>query len=369
MKDSALEQQAAGRRKTQRQICFWLAAVAVGALRLYECARLPSETGDIVRNLLYGLAVNAHDFSSAGDSLVSLSPRWAAVPWGQFPYNYPPVTLAFFALIAAISPTVFFAKLTLTAIEGINACLIARVSGSRALALVYWLSPLSIWWISKEGQFEPLQALFMLLALSAAASRPFLAGLLVTLGTSTKATAAAMAPWLLGEAVRARRNALALSLAGLVLGSLPIAFSQWSYAGVSNLLHYSAPLVYNPYFWNPLAPMFANHPFWQNAANETASYGFLIALVALAWRDRRVLPYLGPIAFIVFCKVHTNVQPWYWTLLPAFLMTVPDTRWRFALVALCPLLDLNSVYELVHGEIGPVRFRGLPSVFAPYDLH
>ncbi|HEY6892664.1 MAG TPA: hypothetical protein VI258_00745, partial [Rhodanobacteraceae bacterium] len=316
-----------------------------------------------MRNLLYGLAVDAHGFAGAAEPLAHLSNRWAAVSWAELPYNYPPMTLAFFALVAAVSPTVFFAKLALTLVEGINAFLVRRVSGSNTLALVYWASPLSIWWVSKEGQFEPLQALFMLFALLAAASRPFYAGLSVALGVSTKATAAAMTPWVLGEAAQTGRKAVLLALAGFALGLLPIAFSQWSYAGVYNVLNYSSPLVYNPYYWNPLAPMFADHPFWQNAANEISSYGFLAALFALAWRDRKILPYLAPIAFIAFCKVHSNVQPWYWTLLPAFLMTIPHARWRWALIALCPLLDINSVYELLHGEMGPVRFRGLPSAF------
>ena len=355
-------------RRTGLRAGLVVLAVAIGIVRVYECARLPSETGDIVRNLLHGLAVNAYGFSSAAEPLAQLSGTWSDVAWARLPYNYPPIALAFFALVAGISPTVFFAKLALTIVEGINALLVRRVSGSNALALIYWSSPLSLWWVSKEGQFEPLQAVFMLLALLVAASRPFLGGLFVGLGASTKATAAALAPWVLGEASRIDRKAIALALGGLALGLVPIALSQASYGGVYNIAHYSAPLVYNPYYWNPLAPMFADHPFWQNAANEIASYGFLAALIALAVRDRRVLPYLAPIAFIVFCKVHTNVQPWYWTLLPAFLMTVPDPRARFVLVALCPLLDLNSVYELLHGEMGPVRFRGLPSVFSPYAL-
>jgi hypothetical protein len=343
-----------------------LLAVVIGIVRLYECARLPSETGDIVRNVLHGLALDAYGVASAGEPLAKLSERWSEVAWAHLPYNYPPVALVFFALVAGISPTVFFAKLALTVIEGINALLVRRISGSSVLALLYWSSPLSLWWVSKEGQFEPLQAVFMLLALLAAATRPFLGSLLVGLGTSTKATAAALAPWVLGEASRTNRQALALL--GLALGLMPVVLSQWAYGGIYNIAHYSSPLVYNPYFWNPLAPMFADHPFWQNAANEIASYGFLVALIALAVRERRILPYLAPIAFIVFCKVHTNVQPWYWTLLPAFLMTVPDARARFALVACCPLLDLNSVYELLHGEMGPVRFHGLPSAFAPYHL-
>jgi hypothetical protein len=219
-------------RREHRRLGFWILALTVAAIRVYECARLPSETGDIVRNLLYGLAVHAHGFSIASEPLTRLSAGWSAVAWAQLPYNYPPVALAFFALIASVSPTVFFAKIALTAIEAVNAILVKRISGSGLLAFVYWCSPLSMWWVSKEGQFEPLQALFMLLALLAAASRPFLAGFSTALGVSAKATAAAVAPWVLGEAWRRNRHAVLAALGGFALGLLPIAFSEWAYAGV-----------------------------------------------------------------------------------------------------------------------------------------
>jgi len=53
-----------------------VAAVAVAALRLYECGLLPTETGDIVRNVLYGVAVDSHGVSAASRPLTELSSAW-----------------------------------------------------------------------------------------------------------------------------------------------------------------------------------------------------------------------------------------------------------------------------------------------------
>jgi hypothetical protein len=352
-----------------RSAWLLLAAAAIAAIRFYECGLLPSETGDVVRHILYGTVVNSHGFAAAGSPLLSLSSAWSDVAWARFPYSYPPVTLAFFALIASISPTVFAAKFALTLIEAGNAYLIGRLTRSRLLGLIYWASPLSIWWVSREGQFEPLQSLFMLLSISAALELPLLCGLALALAVSVKVTAGALGPWLAGTVWPSGKRARIFAVIGLVLGLVPVIASEAIYGGISKVVHYSSLLIYNPYFWNPwAAEMFTGNPPMQIAVDQVASYGMLAVLLVLGFRSRNWLPYIAPIVFVVFCKVHTNVQFWYWLLLPAFLVPIPNPRWRFALIALCPLLDIHSAVELISGPIGPTRFHGLPSAFDIYTL-
>lgn len=343
-----------------------VAILAVAALRVYECTRLPVETGDVVRNLLYGLAVGAHGPALAGQPLVEISSLWRTAPWAQLPYNYPPLTLAFFSAVAALSPTVFAAKLALTALEAGNAWLLAQTTGSRWLGVVYWASPMSIWWVSREGQFEPLQTLFTLLALLAATRAPLAAGAALGLAISVKMTAAALLPWLAYTLWKAGPRACALGAGGLALACLPALAAELSYGGISNVFRFSAPLVYNPYYWDWTARMFSWNPGWLIAANQLASYGSLAALIALAVRSRRPLAFAAPIAFVLFCKLHTNVQFWYFVYLPALLVPIPNPAWRFALIALCPLLDVRSSLELALGPFAQRGFRGLPSVFDPY---
>ncbi len=347
----------------------WLipaAALAVAALRVYECLQLPVETGDVARNLLYGVEVGARGIGAAGKPLVEISAYWASAPWPRLPFNYPPVALAFFAAVAAISPTVLAAKLALSAVEAANAWLAARLARSAWLGVAYWASPMSIWWVSREGQFEPLQTLFTLLALLAASRFPLAAGAALGLAIWVKMTAAALLPWLAFTLGKSGRRALALGAAGLALASLPALAAEHAYGGISNVLRFSAPLVYNPYYWDWTARMFSWNPAWLIAVNQLASYGLLAALFALAIRSRNALAFAAPIAFVLFCKLHTNVQFWYFVYLPALLLPIPNPSVRFALIAASPLLDVRSALELAFGSDGQRGFRGLPSVFDVY---
>ena len=340
---------------------------AVAVVRLWECASLPVETGDVVRNLIYGVAVGKLGLSAAGQPLAALAPEWQRVAWARLPYNYPPVALAFFTIVSALSPTAFFAKLSLTALEATNAWLISRVCGSRLLGLVYWASPASIWWVSREGQFEPLQTSFALVAVLVRERAPLASGVALGLAIWTKMTAAALLPWLAWKLWTQNPRALALGALGLALGSLPALAAEASYGGISNVLRYSSPLTYNPYYWNWTATsLFSWNSGWLIGCDELASYGLLVALGVLALRSREPLAFLAPFVFTVFCKVHTNVQFWYWLALPALLVPIPEARWRFALIAACPLLDVRSALEVALGSLGRLEYRGLQSPFAAY---
>jgi hypothetical protein len=320
-----------------------------------------------VRNLIYGVAVGKFGPSAAGQPLAALAPEWQRAAWSQLPYNYPPVALAFFTIVSAISPTAFFAKLSLTALEAINAWLVSRACGSRLLGLIYWASPASIWWVSREGQFEPLQTSFALVSLLVRERAPLASGVALGLAIWTKMTAAALVPWLAWKLWTRNPRALGLGALGLALGSLPALAGEASYGAISNVLRYSSPLTYNPYYWNLAATrMFSWNPGWLIACDELASYGLLVALGVLAIRSRDPLAFLAPIVFTVFCKLHTNVQFWYWLTLPVLLVPIPEARWRFALIAASPLLDVRSALEVALGSFGYSGYRGLPSVFAAY---
>lgn len=137
---------------------------------------------------------------------------------------------------------------------------------------------------------------------------------------------------------------------------------------MSNVLRYGSLLTYNPYYWNPFADMFAWNPAWLITANELASYAMLSALILHALRDRNAIFAAASIVFLVFCKTHGNVQFWYFLLLPSFLVTLKNEKWRWWLIALCPLLDIGSVIELVGGSLGQLGYHGLASAFSLYRL-
>ena len=122
-----------------------LVVLAVLWLRVQQCMLPPVSTGDLARQLLYGLLVDQRGLSAANLALVEVAPAFAEVSWAERSYNYPVLTLAFFALVAAVWPTFFFARLVLTALEAWNAWMVARLSGRAWLGVLYWASPLSIW--------------------------------------------------------------------------------------------------------------------------------------------------------------------------------------------------------------------------------
>lgn len=342
-------------------------AAAIAVLRIHECTLLPLETGDIARNVLYGAATLRDGFAAAAHPLTDYSAEWAGVSWSRFPYSYPPLAQAFFALVAFFSPTIFAAKLALTAIEACNAWLIRRISGSATLGLLYWSSPLSIWWVSREGQFEPLQAVFCLIAIAAARRSAVVAGLALALAVLTKATGLALLPWLTYVIFSAGgAPAIGKFALGLLLPCIPVAVAEASYGAVSNVFKYGTLLIFNPLYWNLKAEMFTGERPWQLALGQLGTYAYMGVLGWLAVRSRAILPYFAPLVFIAFCKTHQNIQYWYLLMLPAFLMTVPDRRARFALVALCPLLDLNSTFELFGYLRDQHTFHGLPSAFSTY---
>lgn len=343
-----------------------VAAVAVVAIRLWEIQTLPILTGDVVRNLLYGISVRAKGLSAMQMSLFQIQPAWMPVSWSRLPYNYPPIALAFFALASAISPTVYAAKLALTGVEAANAILLGRVAQSRLLGLLYWASPASIWWVSREGQFEPLQSFFSLLALLALPRLAFASGLSLALAIQVKLTAVVLAPLIVQRCWKAGPREVRLAAVGLAVGLLPSLALELRYGALSNVLRFSSPLVYNPYYWNWFANMFAKNPGWLVLCDELASYALLVALVVYAIRTRSAWTVAAPIAFLVFCKLHTNVQFWYFLLLAPLLVPIEDRRWRFALIAAVPLLDVGATVSLLGMPIGDNGFLGQMSVFDTY---
>ena len=330
---------------------FAVLVLGVLGLRLYHCAQMPAHTGDILRHLLYGLLVNRVGLSSAAHSLVEFSPAFANISWAGLPYNYPALTLLFFSLVAAILPTLFFARLCLTLLEGLSAIFIYGTTGERWLALIYWASPLSIWWTSREGQFEALQNVLVFLALYLLKRRPALAFVALGLAVQVKLSALFLLPlFILAERGNGPRQVL-VGLGGFVTSMAPTAFASLYYPALAQM-KYSAPLLYNPYYWNFLnRAMFSWNPNWMIWVDQIGSYGILALLVAWFLRSKDRAAYLAPIAFLLACKWHKNVQFWYMQLFPSFALPISERRLRLALFLALPLLDIYSLAMLWYGPL------------------
>ena len=328
--------------------------ISVGILRIYYCCQLPVNTNDVLRHIQYGLLVNENGLRVAGLPLDEIGADFEHIPWHTLPYNYPIVTLLFFTLVARTSPTVFFAKLALTLLEALNSLILFRYSREKWLALIYWASPVSIWWVSHEAQFEPLQNLFVLTALCLLSKKRSRESLVfLTIAIQVKVSAVFLLPFFIYSIKRQIEPKHYLT--ALVVGSMPTVYSRFFFPSVENVFRYSSALVYNPYYWNFLRTrifLWTAQLRWFMACNQISSYLMLAVLVALAFRQRNAVQLLAPIAFLVFVKVRQNAQFWYMALFQPFLLPIRNKKLRFLLFLLTPLLDIRSTLQILLGPFG-----------------
>lgn len=356
----------AGSRLPARATLLWCAVVAgTAALRLFYATRMLAQTGDLVRHLCYGVLVGRYGFGVAGRPLDSLPLlHLVGVSWSFVPYNYPIVTLSFFSGVAALAPTLFFARLCLTLLEAANAALVWRFTGSRWLAALYWAAPVSLWWVSREGQFEPLQNLFVFGALCLLvpsrqkASLFPLAFLLLALGVQVKLSAAFLLPFFIITVWHAERRRLFSCLLAFLGGLIPTLLALQAYPILNAISGALAALNYNPYFWNPCDKLMVTRhwtPAWLALLNAAVTWPLLLFLAWRFLRSPRRWELLAPLLFLIAIKTHANVQFWYMALWPSFILPVSDRRLRWVLFAVYPLLDVTSALALLGHPLGPLN--------------
>lgn len=361
----------------RRRLLLLLAIGLVAVVRLWFCMRTPVNTADVLRSIHTALYVLRDGPGVAGIPLVDLDAGLGGMGWARISYSYPPLALPFFVVVAAISPTLFAAKLALTLVEAANAVLLARITGSRVLGAIYWASPASIWWVSGEGQFEPWMAFFMFAAVAVVKRHPTAALTLLGLGVNVKLTAVLLLPWFLLTVWRNNRRAVpiaAAAFAAALAGPLLLA-SLW-YPVAEGLLGIAGTLRYNPYYWNPFdAEVFLWNPDWLRSVNALTTYAVLAFMAYRAFSTENGWAQLGgAIAFVTVVKVASLAQFWYFLLFPAFVMPVEPREYhadvRFWLVLLAPLLDVRSLVELFAGPFGWTEvgtYQGL-SAFTQFGI-
>ncbi len=338
-------------------------------LRLRYALTLPDETADLSRHMAYGARIWTDGPGVAALPLEKLAantapahidlqdmPRHATwfIEWSWLPYNYPAMALAFFTALAALSPTLLAGKLALTLIEAANALLAWKITDSRWTGLLVWASAPSIWWVSREGQFEPLQNLFVLAALLALRrGRTGAAWTLLLLAVQTKVTAVVLVPWFLRELVRDPTRARAAAV-GALAGLLPTALASAAYPAVANVFRHAAPLAVSP--WGiPALGMSPPPPTWTSLMHVLALAGLAAVVAVLVVGARRATDrwaYVAPAAFLAALLVAGQAQPWYVLLLPAFLVPVADARVRNAAIAATLLMDPSSWARVFGGDTG-----------------
>jgi len=276
------------------------------------------------------------------------------VVWASWPYTYPVLPLLFFTAVASVWPTLFCAKLCLTLVEAGNALLVYACTRQRWLALLYWASPVSIWWVSREGQFEPLQNLACLCGLYLLQRGNGLAHTAFALAIQVKLMAVLLLPVFAARAQRGQGLVRATLM--FALGLVPTLVACLYYPAIGNVLWMmgiaSEVTRTNVYFWDVTDPVLNASSVWGVAAFQATSIALLALMVGLAWRSRDWLGYAAPVAFLALCKVSVPVMPWYTLWLYPLVLPVRSPRARLLLFALVPLLEHSSLLMSVFGHYG-----------------
>jgi hypothetical protein len=342
----------------------WLFA-ATTIYRLYLCLQPPITSSDLLRYIGFGKEFWKYGLTIYNYPAAHFVGTPYAQHWPRMHFIYPALSILFFALVSKIWPALFFGKLILTAVEGLNAFLIWKISDDRLLALLYYISPASLWWVSREGQYEPLLVLFGLTALYLLSRRPQWAYFNLALAIQTKYTPGFLLPYFLRKKIGWREGLF------FIVGFIPsILFTLRSeYIFRIFTPGYMAANC-NSYTWNIFnADKLCGTPFWLVVANAILTYGILILCLAFAIRSvlspskgsvlgpsrgHRIFEYLGLASFIVFLKSLSWAQFWYIPTIPLFALTIEEPRERRLFFSLC-LFEMAALYNLLIAPFGWVN--------------
>jgi hypothetical protein len=334
-----------------------VALTAATIIRGWECTQLPAKTGDIYRHLLTGVMVRDTGWQAATLPLDVWSPGARQIaPWTAQPYNYPPLALGFFVFLAYVGPSVLIAKLVLTALELLNACLVFHLTGSRCVAAVYWCLPLSIWWVSREAQFEPLQNTLVLLGLIGLRANRRWSWACWVAACQVKIFAVLLAPQFAWRwcALAPIPRLRALALAVLALFPTVLACAFWPVIH-QTLSTFSWDVIWNPWHWRALLDVRYGHwcPSYLLLWMRCATLFLAGAIVWLGLRDRMEKDaVIAPLLFLIASVVMAVFQGWYFCALIPLVLAPRGTVAKLFLLALVQCCEPLSVYQLCVRPVG-----------------
>jgi hypothetical protein len=342
----------------ERTRSFYLLAFAYGLIligRLYLATQPPINSTDLLRYVGFG-----KEFWTYGLEIYNYTPRdFGDAPyanlWPDLQFIYPAMSMLFFAVVAGIWPSLFFARLVLTLIELANGLLIARITGDRLYGLFYFLNPVSIWWISGEGQYEALVAFFTLLAMLHLTLRTVWSYGWLGLAIQAKYWPGVLLPYFLSQERRPRP--LVIFIIAFVPSLLFTLFSNYIFHIFGSQVMASNC---NALVWNIADDSrTCGTPMWQLIIYAIATYGaLLIVLIGVALDRRspeRVLTYVGLLVFLIYYKSITWAASWYLPMLPVFAVPIrrPWIRWAVLLLSFADPIAWAGLFGAPIGWINP----------------
>jgi len=225
--------------------------------------------------------------------------------------GYPPPVLLFFALLAALSPSLLFFKLVLTAADLGTAWLLARRFGTD-MASFYALSPLVIYVFAGGAHFDSLMLLPMVIGwLAWDRQRPLEACGWLGLAVGAKYVALPLLGFAVWQLLRERRRATAA--AGLLVGLFPLAIGLAWFWGRDGI-HVLAPVQMTNFARS--AEFFPRIIEWIRPETALQNKIFLIPFMIgtgllVLWRRQFAL--FAEDFFLLLLTVSPAVHAWYFT--------------------------------------------------------
>ena len=323
-----------------------------------RCAFLfyPPNT-DIYRYIWEGAVqwhgVNPYSVAPGDPALAGLAQGELAGVWPQVNHKgmtaiYPPASLLFCGVIAALSPTPLAFKAAFTLLDlGVVAVLAAvlRLRGlPPARLLFYAANPLVIVFVCGEGHLEVLQVFFLACACWALlAGRCTLAGLALGLGAMAKYLALAAAPFFWAGCRR-------LKFAAVLLPAL--LFVPYGGAGsglFASLGRFAADMQYNALLADWLGRAWPQ--FWALAA------AFVLLLCWLwIWLTEDDPLHAAYLALGCLLLLLPTLHPWYLALIAPFVCLFPSKAWLWLQAAML------FTFPVMGAEFRTGIFQEIPGV-------
>jgi hypothetical protein len=347
----------------------WLALFFVLALiyKIYAWFQVPEVTSDVFRNLGYASHATENNFAIYTTKAMEFAPEAWTQYWSEQTYIYPPATLLFFFLFSSLHLGIFWVKVTLTIVD--LCCTYLFYTHVSALAAVlFFSSPIMLWYSAHEGQFEVLQTFFIILNAVAIKKKHWrLSGLLLAISIQIKQLGVLILPWMLYEMWREQKTSKSFILnlikvaQGLALGFIP--FLPW-YIRKPNLLLLpiieGSDLIYNPFAWNIFhRQLFGWNPVWLILWNTLFSYIPLILILrAMLFQWHKKEKIFSAIPLVSFWTVVKSLkwgQFWYPIIYPGFIFCLSSKNFIHVVLFFHFLQCLHSIVSILHQPFGAVE--------------
>jgi len=346
------------------------AFIAIAILRVYYVFQVPLYTTDLFRNLGYG-----REFWDYGTQIYSAMPEdFAPAPyqyfWSTHGYTYPATALAFFAVAGLICPGILHAKILLFTFTVLNTWMIHRMTKDRWLTFLYWANPISIWFGSYEGQFEPFVSTWVISGVWLLRSGSPWAMFCLAMGIQAKFLPVFLLPTFFLTDIKRPLKRWISEITIYVVSFLPSIVLTLTGEYIFRLFSpsYIPPVNHIP--WNISSPdNFRPQPDWLIYLNAFVSKGTLIVLGILMYLRYRslsehpetqtsssgmwdaVLDYLPAILFIAFLKSSPMTRWWHVMPLPAFAITIQHPTHRRVIFLCACLFGGLSIYTMLFGPV------------------